>query len=74
MGRNDEVRRIAYSIWEREGRPEGHALEHWQRAEKTWASQQKPSRHSTPASERMGHSVPSTPRTPAQSSSTSWPS
>ncbi len=26
------VRETAYFIWEREGRPDGHALEHWERA------------------------------------------
>ena len=74
MGRNDEVRRIAYSIWEREGRPEGHAVEHWQKAEKTWASQHTTRPHSTPASERMGPSAAAPPRTQTQSSSTRWPS
>nr|WP_081688580.1 DUF2934 domain-containing protein [Inquilinus limosus] len=28
----DEIRRHAYEIWEREGRPEGRAEEHWRRA------------------------------------------
>jgi hypothetical protein len=31
--RQAEVQRRAYLIWEREGRPEGKALEHWRRAE-----------------------------------------
>jgi hypothetical protein len=26
------IRERAYSLWENEGRPEGRALEHWQRA------------------------------------------
>jgi len=29
----DEIRRHAYEIWEREGRPEGRAEEHWRQAE-----------------------------------------
>ena len=29
----DEICRHAYEIWEREGRPEGRAEEHWRRAE-----------------------------------------
>ena len=28
----DERRKAAYFIWEREGRPSGRALEHWMRA------------------------------------------
>ena len=29
----DEVKLMAYDIWEREGRPNGHDLEHWFKAE-----------------------------------------
>ena len=39
MGRDEEIRRMAYEMWEREGRPDGRALDHWQRAEKKWTSQ-----------------------------------
>ncbi|HEY5225695.1 MAG TPA: DUF2934 domain-containing protein [Methylovirgula sp.] len=28
----DRIRHRAYEIWEREGHPEGHALDHWTRA------------------------------------------
>jgi hypothetical protein len=74
MGRNDEIRYIAYGIWEREGRPEGHALEHWQKAEKTWASLDKIPQQSALATERKGQSVASAPRTQTQSVSSRWPS
>jgi DUF2934 family protein len=68
MGRDDEIRSIAYGIWEREGRPEGHALEHWQKAEKTWASQHKTPQQSVSGTERKGQSVSPAPRTQTQSS------
>ena len=29
---DDAVARLSYQIWEREGRPQGRAREHWQRA------------------------------------------
>lgn len=29
-----KVRELAYAIWEKEGRPEGKALEHWLKAKK----------------------------------------
>lgn len=29
----EKVRERAHSIWETEGRPEGHAAEHWSRAQ-----------------------------------------
>lgn len=34
-----EIRRIAYEIWEREGRPEGRDREHWEMAKEMWAFQ-----------------------------------
>ncbi len=33
IDRHAEIESRAYSFWEREGRPEGKALEHWLRAE-----------------------------------------
>jgi Protein of unknown function (DUF2934) len=30
---NERIRRRAYALWEQEGRPEGHADDHWVRAE-----------------------------------------
>jgi hypothetical protein len=32
MGRDALIRQRAYQIWEEEGRPEGKAEEHWERA------------------------------------------
>ena len=74
MGRNDEIRYIAYGIWEREGRHEGRALEHWQRAEKMWASLHKTSQRGASTTGRKGQSVASAPGTQTQSGSTHWPS
>ncbi len=42
MGREDEIRLIAYSIWEEEGCPDGKDCEHWMRAEAIWEEDQKP--------------------------------
>jgi hypothetical protein len=33
MEREEQIRRLAYTIWEREGYPEGRAVEHWLKAE-----------------------------------------
>ena len=33
----EQITHLAYQIWEAEGRPEGRALEHWQRAERQGA-------------------------------------
>jgi hypothetical protein len=41
MGREDEVRLIAYRIWGEEGCCDGHDCEHWFRAEVIWEQEQK---------------------------------
>ncbi len=41
MGRQDEIRLIAYHIWEEENCPAGHDCEHWLKAEAIWDEQQK---------------------------------
>jgi len=39
MNHEEEIRLIAYQIWEDEGCQEGFHLEHWIRAESTWQEQ-----------------------------------
>jgi hypothetical protein len=41
MGREDEIRTIAYRIWEEEGRSDGHDFDHWLMAEALWDAEQK---------------------------------
>jgi hypothetical protein len=41
MGREDEIRLIAYDIWEEESCPDGCDCEHWFRAEVIWEEQNK---------------------------------
>jgi len=41
MGREDEIRLMAYSIWEQEGCCDGRDVEHWLRAEVIWEGKQK---------------------------------
>jgi hypothetical protein len=42
MERQDEIRAIAYCLWEEEGRPTGKDLEHYYRAETIYQQQQHP--------------------------------
>ena len=44
MGREDEIRLIAYSIWEEEDCPNGRDWEHWFRAEVVWEVQNEKAR------------------------------
>ncbi len=41
MAREDEIKLIAYKIWEQEGCVDGRDCEHWYRAESIWERQQK---------------------------------
>lgn len=41
MGREDNIRLIAYSIWEQEGCPNGKDCEHWLKAESVWQGKQR---------------------------------
>ena len=41
MEKQDEIRLIAYNIWEQEGCINGKDCEHWFRAEAIWQGQQK---------------------------------
>ena len=42
MAKEDEIRLVAYNIWEQENCPNGKDCEHWYRAEVIWKEQQKP--------------------------------
>jgi hypothetical protein len=40
MYHDEEIRLIAYRIWEEEGHPQGLDLEHWFKAEAIWEERQ----------------------------------
>jgi hypothetical protein len=76
MEREEQIRCLAYSIWEKEGYPHGHHLEHWLKAETIWHSQfreenderktppqQKEKRASRrkPTRKRATHQIPARP-------------
>jgi len=45
MQYDDEVREIAYKIWEQEGYPQGRDQEHWYKAESTWQERRDQMEH-----------------------------
>jgi Protein of unknown function (DUF2934) len=45
MQHDDEVRQIAYKIWEEEGHPHGHDQDHWLKAEAMWQERQDQMEH-----------------------------
>jgi hypothetical protein len=40
MHHEQEVQLMAYHIWEEQGHPHGHDLEHWLKAEAVWQEKQ----------------------------------
>ncbi len=57
MAREDEIRLIAYHIWEGEGCPNGRDCDHWYMAETVWEEQQKPA-----ASKKIPETVAASPK------------
>jgi hypothetical protein len=49
MAREDEIRLIAYTIWEEDNCVIGQDCEHWLKAELIWEQRQKPTAKSTKA-------------------------
>ncbi len=47
MEREEEIRGMAYYIWENEGCIHGHDIDHWLKAEAIWEEQQKNAAPST---------------------------
>lgn len=43
----DRIRRRAYELWEAEGQPHGHDVEHWQKAESELLKKRKPAGNDT---------------------------
>ncbi len=41
MGREDQIRALAYYYWEQEGHQKGHDSEYWLKAEKIWEQQNR---------------------------------
>jgi hypothetical protein len=49
MAKEDEIKVIAYDIWEQQGCPDGHDCEQWFMAEKIWEQRQKAALQNTKA-------------------------
>jgi len=42
IGCDDEIRQLAYSLWQEEGCPHGHEVQHWLKAESIWQVKHRP--------------------------------
>ncbi len=62
MDKEEEVRHIAYELWESSGRPAGCEVEHWLRAETIWQARQSPA--AAPQAASTGKPRSTAPATP----------
>lgn len=51
--REIEIRDIAYSIWEKEGRPTGREMAHWLKAEAIWEENRRKASPSASAAPKV---------------------
>ena len=63
MAREDEIRMIAYTIWQQEGCCDGRDKEHWLMAEVVWLENQKKGKAAAPAKAPVKASPKSTKQT-----------
>ena len=40
--REEQIRKLAYRIWQEEGYPQGYEVQHWLKAEAMWLEQNRP--------------------------------
>ena len=63
--RDDEIRAIAYRLWEEEGRPDGLEVRHWDAAKEIWASASADAGQPAPARTPVPGGGPDEPATAA---------
>ena len=42
MNRDEEIREVAYKLWQEEGYPHGYEVQHWLKAEAIWQEKRRP--------------------------------
>jgi hypothetical protein len=50
--RDEEIRQLAYRIWQEAGCPNGSDLQHWLKAKDVWQENQRPENRTKPAKAR----------------------
>jgi len=40
--RDEEIRQVAYKLWQEEGCPDGYDVQHWLKAETVWLEEKRP--------------------------------
>jgi len=42
IGRDEEIRQLAYRFWQEDGCPDGQEVQHWLKAESIWLEEHRP--------------------------------
>lgn len=66
MAREEEIRQVAYGLWEAEGRTEGRDLAHWLEAERTWQQREAQQPFAKPLEEEPATGQRGNPLEPAK--------
>jgi hypothetical protein len=66
MPREDEIRLIAYELWQEDGCCHGHDVDHWVRAEIIWEEQKSPPVQAATKSAPKSAAAPKTRTRPAK--------
>ena len=52
IDRDEEIRQLAYRLWQEAGCPNGSDLQHWLRAQELWQEEHRPKSRPKPAKAR----------------------
>jgi hypothetical protein len=61
MNRDEEIRQVAYKLWQEEGCPDGYDVQHWIRAKMIWEGINRPQsepRQSKAVKKRNSRKIP----------------
>ncbi len=58
MNRDEEIRKVAYKLWQEEGCPDGYEIQHWLRAKKIWEEINHPESEPKALKKRKSRKIP----------------
>ena len=58
MNRDEEIRQVAYKLWQEEGCPDGYDVQHWLRAKMIWEEINHPESEPKALKKRKSRKIP----------------
>ena len=58
MNRDEEIRQVAYKLWQEEGCPDGSEIQHWLRAKMIWEKINHPESEPKALKKRKSRKIP----------------